>query len=180
MIRPGIRARALVAPIVAALIWIDADSAAGQAHSLLVPLGEPIVQQGLRVAAGYLPGPVSIEPPVPLPDGPLVVHLQVEVEAVKGNVYGFDPQDSVPYLRLPFQLVHDGSGRRVEGTLLPMVSRDGFHYGAPVALPAPGVWTLSVEIRAPEGLGRHTDPRSGVAGWWAPFTLTWSFRAPER
>src|SRR5262249_46180473 len=148
-------------------------------RSLLIPVGEPVFQQGLRITAGYIPGLIATEPATPAVDSPSALHLQVEVDAVRGNPYGFDPEDSVPYLRLPFALLHD-SGRRVEGTLAPMVSRDGFHYGATVALPVVGAYTLSVEIRPPEGLTRHTDPRSGVAGWWAPFTLSWSFRYPDR
>jgi len=154
--------------------------AAAQTRSLLVPVGDPVFQQGLRITAGYVPAPVVLEPPAPAVDGPAVLHLQVEVDATRGNPYGLDAEDSVPYLRLPFQLVHEATGRRVEGTLAPMVSRDGFHYGATVALPTGGGWTLNVEIRPPEGLTRHTDPRTGVAAWWAPFTLTWSLRAPER
>jgi uncharacterized protein involved in high-affinity Fe2+ transport len=176
----GIRLRAVAGLLLAALVWLAPWPAAGQAPSLLVPVGEPLIQQGLRITAGYIPAPVTVEPAGPAADGPVLLHLQVEVEAARGNPYGFDPQDSVPYLRLPFQLVHDATGRRVEGTLAPMVSRDGFHYGAPIAVPASGAWTLSVEIRPPEGLARHTDPRTGVAAWWTPFTATWGLRAPER
>jgi periplasmic iron binding protein len=119
-----------------------------------------------------------LEPPGPAVDAPAVVHLQVEVDALRGNPYGFEAEDSVPYLRLPFTLVHDRSGRRLEGVLTPMVSRDGFHYGVTVPLSGPGAYTLTVEIRPPEGLARHVDPRTGVGAWWTPFPVSWTFRYP--
>jgi uncharacterized protein involved in high-affinity Fe2+ transport len=170
--------------LVAALAWLalaawPAEPVAAQTRSALVPVGEPVLQQGLRISAGYIPGTVSVEPPAAALDSPSVLHLQLEVDATKGNPYGFDADDSVPYLRLPFAMLHE-SGRRIEGMLAPMVSRDGFHYGASVALPVTGAYTLSVEIRPPEGLARHTDTRTGVAAWWAPFTLTWTLRYPDR
>ena len=156
-----------------------ASPARGQ-QSPLVPIGQPAIQQGIRVAAGYVPGPVSLDPPAPPAEGSLAFHLQVDVDAARGNPYGLDPDDSVPYLRIAFRLTHEPTGRTIEGTLAPMVSRDGFHYGANVVLPAPGAYALRVEIRPPGGLARHTDARTGVAPWWEPLTLTWSFRYPER
>ncbi|HEV8533689.1 MAG TPA: iron transporter [Methylomirabilota bacterium] len=142
----------------------------------LVPVGEPAVQAGIRVRVGYLPWAVSLDPPRPAVEGPHVIHLQVEVEAVRGNPYGLDPDDDVPYLRIPFVLVHEPTGRRQEGVLEPMVSRDGFHYGANVALIGPGPQSLTLEVGPPEGLARHTDPRTERRSWWAAFTLTWRFR----
>jgi uncharacterized protein involved in high-affinity Fe2+ transport len=56
-----------------------------------------------------------------------------------------------------------------------MVSRDGFHYGANVLLAGGGNYTLTVELNPPERLARHTDPRTGVAGWWKSFRVTRRF-----
>lgn len=155
-----------------------APSVAGQAPTGVVPIGRPRVQEGLRVTAGYMVGAVPLEPPAPPPEGSLTIHVQVEVDALRDNRYGLDPDDAVPYLKIPFALVHAQTGRRVEGTLAPMVSRDGFHYGANVALPGPGRYTLTIEVRPPEGLLRHTGPRRGVRPWWKPFSLSWRFTYP--
>ncbi|HEV8675888.1 MAG TPA: iron transporter [Methylomirabilota bacterium] len=164
--------------LIAVALLTGAVPAPAQTPTPLVPVGEPITQAGLRVALGYLPTAVSLDSGGRLPDGALALHLQLDVDAARGNPYGLDSDDSVPYLRLPFTLTQDGTGRRLDGTLEPMVSRDGFHYGANVVVAGPGTYSLAVEIRPPEGLARHTDARTGVLPWWAPFTLTWSFRYP--
>ena len=148
----------------------------GQSRSLRVPIGTPAVRDGLRIAAGYLPWPAPLDPPPGQgSEGDLGFHLQIDVDAVAGNPYGLDADDPVPYLRIAFAVNHAPTGRRHEGVLAPMLSRDGFHYGANVPLPASGTYTLSIELRPPEGLARHTDARTGVQKWWNPFTLTWSF-----
>jgi periplasmic iron binding protein len=174
--RPRAR-RALVAGLGLALLALVATGARAQG-SLRIPIGAPELREDLRISAGFLLRAPVLEPPGPAVDAAAVIHLQLEVDALRGNSYGFEPEDSVPYLRLPFALVHDRSGRRHEGVLTPMVSRDGFHYGATVPLPGPGVYTLTVEIRPPEGLVRHVDPRTGVSGWWSAFPVSWSFRYP--
>lgn len=154
----------------------------GQVPTGLIPIGRPRVQEGLRVTAAYMVGAAPLEPaarPAARPvEGTLTIHLEVEVEAVHDNPYGLEADDAVPYLRIPFALTHGPTGRRVEGRLAPMVSQDGFHYGANVALPGPGAYTLSIEVRPPEGLARHTGPRRGVRPWWRPFTLSWRFTHP--
>jgi uncharacterized protein involved in high-affinity Fe2+ transport len=162
----------------ALLIALVATGARGQTGSPRIPIGAPEVREDLRITASFLPRPPVLEPPGPAVDAPAIVHIQIDVDAVRGNPYGFDAEDSVPYLRLPFALVQDRSGRRVEGFLAPMVSRDGFHYGATLPLPGPGVYTLTVEIRPPEGLARHVDPRTGVSAWWTAFPVSWTFRYP--
>lgn len=150
----------------------------GQGRSTLTPIGGPEMRDGLRIIAGYRLGPVPLDPSgTAIPNGP-ALHLQVEIDAVEGNPYGFDPEDSVPYLRVPFTLALAATDWRREGVLDPMVSRDGFHYGATVAVPGPGDCVLTIEVRPPQGLARHTDPQTGVGPWWTPFRVTWSFRYP--
>jgi uncharacterized protein involved in high-affinity Fe2+ transport len=168
----------LVRGLVLALLALVATGAWGQGGSSRIPIGAPELREDLRITAGFLPRAPVLEPPGPAVDAAAIIHLQLEIDALRGNPYGFEPEDSVPYLRLPFALVHDRSGRRLEGVLAPMVSREGFHYGATVPLPGPGVYTLTVEIRPPEGLARHVDPRTGVSAWWSAFPVSWTFRYP--
>lgn len=163
----------------AVLVLAAAPGVHGQSRSPLIRVGESLVRDGLRVTFGYLPGSVAHDPPGEVAVG-LAIHVQIEVEATPGNPYGLDADESVPYLRIGYTLTHVPSRQRREGVLVPMVSRDGLHYGANLVLPAPGGHTLTVEIRPPEGLVRHTDPRTGVQPWWSPFTLTWDFEyAPK-
>jgi uncharacterized protein involved in high-affinity Fe2+ transport len=137
------------------------------------------MRDGLRIIAGYRPGVIPLDPPgAAIPNGS-AIHLQVEIDATEGNSYGFDPEDSVPYLRIPFTLVRTATDWRHEGLLDPMVSRDGFHYGATVPLPGGGDYRLTIEVPPPQGLGRHADPQTGVAPWWAPFRVTWLFHYPK-
>ena len=171
-------ARRLLVSALLLVPWLAVPTARGQGPSPVIPIGAPEVREGLRIAAGFLPRAPSLEPAGTAVDGAAVIHLQLDIDAVRGNPYGFDPEDSIPYLKLPFVLAQDGSGRRQEGVLAPMVSRAGFHYGVTIALPGPGLYTLTVEIRPPEGLARHVDPRTGVGPWWTPFPLTWTFRYP--
>ena len=155
------------------LAVMPAGVARAQATADLVLVGAPEVHEGLRISIAYHRRPVVVEPVGPPVEGG-AVHLQVEVEAVSGNPYGFDADDSIPYLRIAFVVVHEPTGRRVEGSLDPMVSRDGFHYGASVPVAAGG-HTITIDVPAPEGLARHTDPRTGVAAWWRPFKVTRRF-----
>jgi periplasmic iron binding protein len=170
-----VRAMGRLAIVVAAVL-VAAGSGHGQPRSPLVPVGDPVTREGLRLSFGYLPVAVTFDGGARSPEGGSAIHLQLDVDAARGNPYGFEPDDSVPYLQISFTLTQDGTGRRIDGILEPMVSRDGFHYGANVLLPGPGPYVLAVEIRPPEKLARHTDPRTGVLPWWTPFSLTWNFR----
>lgn len=170
--------RALFSGLVLPLLVLAAAEARAQGASVPVPIGAPEVQEGLRISAAYLPRAAVLDPPSPSGDPAGGIHLQLDVDALRGNPYGFEAEDSVPYLRIPFVLVHETSGRRVEGVLAPMVSNVGFHYGANLALAGPGAYTLTVELRPPEGLARHADRPTGGRPWWTPFLLTWKFRYP--
>ena len=68
------------------------------------------------------------------------------------------------------------------GTMMPMVARDGLHYGASIAMPRAGHYTLTYRIDPPSagGLGRHADPATGVAPWWEPFEVSfdWDYPGP--
>ena len=65
---------------------------------------------------------------------------------------------------------------------MPMVARDGLHYGASIAMPKAGAYRLTYHIEPPSagGLGRHSDPVTGVAPWWEPFEVSfdWDYPGP--
>jgi periplasmic iron binding protein len=65
-----------------------------------------------------------------------------------------------------------------------MVARDGLHYGASIAMPTPGSYRLTYRLAPPSagGLGRHSDPVTGVAPWWQPFEVAydWDYPGPPR
>jgi uncharacterized protein involved in high-affinity Fe2+ transport len=68
--------------------------------------------------------------------------------------------------------------------MTPMVARDGLHYGANIAMPRAGRYTLTYRIEPPwkGGLGRHSDPVTGVAPWWEPFEVSfdWDYEGPPK
>jgi len=157
------------------LVLCVAAPASAQDASALRPIGRPENREGLHIVAAYLAFAVATDPPsASRPPGP-GIHLQVDVDALDGNPYGFEVENSIPHLRIPFVLVFSAAGWRREGLLEPMVSRHGFHYGATVTVPGDGDYVLTVEIQPPQGLARHTDPQTGVAPWWKPFVLSWGF-----
>ena len=81
----------------------------------------------------------------------------------------------------------DGAGRSTApppSTMIPMVARDGLHYGASIEMPRAGRYTLTYRIDPPSagGLGRHADPATGVAPWWEPFEVSfdWDYPGPPQ
>jgi uncharacterized protein involved in high-affinity Fe2+ transport len=68
--------------------------------------------------------------------------------------------------------------------MIPMVAADGLHYGASVSMPKAGEYRLTYKIDPPSagGLGRHSDPATGVAPWWTPFeaSFEWDYPGPPR
>lgn len=143
------------------------------------PIGEEVEKKHIRVAAVWLPG-VHL---AGTPTSSDVIHLEADVHATEGNANGFARDEFVPYLKIRYRLERlGGSGGEVaEGEFMPMVARDGLHYGANIAAPAPGAYRLTYSISPPSagGLGRHDDPVTGVQPWWEPFdaVFEWNFEA---
>lgn len=81
----------------------------------------------------------------------------------------------VPYAAV-WATIHDGAGRVVfDERLWPMISPGmGVHYGANVALPAPGRYELRVQVGPPQ-LARHDEYTSR---WMEPRTFTARFAWP--
>ncbi|MBI2192152.1 MAG: iron transporter [Planctomycetes bacterium] len=139
------------------------------------PIGEPVTQHAMKIAAVWLP-PIQMEGMAEALDQD-IVHLECDIHAVRGNKNGFGVGEWIPYLTVKYRLEHGPSGKKIEGTMMPMVAKDGPHYGATVKLASRGEYTLSYEIRPPteNGLGRHSDPVTGVEPFWKPFTVQFAF-----
>lgn len=100
-----------------------------------------------------------------------VIHLEADVKATERNPHGFAKGAFLPYLKIAYRIVGEGGATISSGELLPMVALDGPHYGASVSLPKAGAYRLILNVRPPSagGLGRHTDPITGVPAWWPSF-----------
>jgi uncharacterized protein involved in high-affinity Fe2+ transport len=145
------------------------------------PIGEMVESDArIRVAAVWLPAVAMEEMAGHPPNDSL--HLEADVRALEGNRNGFAKDEFVPYLRIRYSIVSMQGGPPIEGELMPMVARDGLHYGASIARPGAGSYVLTYRIQPPSvgGLGRHSDPVTGVAPWWKPFdaTFDWEFQGP--
>jgi uncharacterized protein involved in high-affinity Fe2+ transport len=144
------------------------------------PIGEDIERNHLRIAAVWLPS-VLVEGQT-VTAGTDIIHLEADVHALADNPNGLAMDEFVPYLEIAYEIAPAAGGTSQKGSLMPMVARDGLHYGATVRMPGPGSYRLTYSIQPPSvgGLGRHTDPVTGVDPWWGPFTATfdWDYR-PE-
>jgi periplasmic iron binding protein len=145
------------------------------------PIGEPQLRNAMQVAAVWLP-PVGMEG-MGEALGSDVIHLEADIRATEGNRNGFAKDEFVPYLKVAYSIVPTSGGPPIEqGEMMPMVARDGLHYGASVLMPRAGSFRLIYRILPPSsgGLGRHTDPVTGVAPWWEPFEVSfdWDYPGP--
>ena len=144
------------------------------------PIGEEVQKNQVRIAAVWLR---SIMMDGMASSSPGLVHVEADVRALANNPNGFALDEFVPYLKVRYTL-DDAKGARIgEGEMIPMVAADGLHYGSSMELPPAGTYALTYHIEPPSagGLGRHSDPASGVAPWWEPFdaTFEWEIEAPE-
>jgi periplasmic iron binding protein len=145
------------------------------------PIGDEVIQNHMRIAAVWLP-PIEMEG-MAGPSSSDVIHLEADIHAIEGNRNGFAKDEFVPYLKIRFAILPADGGEPVHrGDLMPMVARDGVHYGASVAMPKPGSYRLVYDIEPPSagGLGRHSDPITGVDLWWKPFQVEfdWDYPGP--
>jgi periplasmic iron binding protein len=148
------------------------------------PVGDEVLKNQMRIAAVWLP-PIAMEGMPASPTGGDVIHLEADVHATEGNANGFAKDEFVPYLKLRYAItVAEGGAVIHQGELMPMIARDGLHYGATLAMPKAGVYRLTYSVEPPSagGLGRHSDPITGVAPWWEPFEVAfdWDYPGPPR
>jgi periplasmic iron binding protein len=152
------------------------------------PIGDDVERNQIRIAAVYLP-PVQMEG-MSGSSSSALIHLEADIHATEGNRNGFAKDEFVPYLRVRYTIVAAGALERgktmepMQGTMMPMVARDGLHYGASIEMPYAGRFKLTYAIEPPSvgGLGRHADRATGVEPWWKPFDVTfdWDYPGPPR
>ncbi|CAD5106396.1 iron transporter [Zestomonas carbonaria] len=142
------------------------------------PIGEPQQCAGMEIGAVYLQ-PIEMDPPGMMrPAAESDVHLEADVSALEDNRHGFQEGSFVPYLSIAYTLQKVGSERLIQGDFHAMVANDGPHYGDNVKLDGPGQYRLTYRVSPPGGhqaFGRHTDKETGVAPWFEPCELSYSF-----
>lgn len=147
------------------------------------PIGDEVLKNHMRIAAVWLP-PIAMEGMPAISAGGDVIHLEADIHATEENPNGFARDEFVPYLKVHYTIAGGGGELIHEGELLPMIARDGLHYGASLAMPKPGAYRLTYNVEPPSagGLGRHSDPVTGVAPWWEPFeaSFDWDYPGPPR
>jgi uncharacterized protein involved in high-affinity Fe2+ transport len=141
------------------------------------PAGEEAEINRMKIAAVYL-APIDMEPRgIDLPASLADVHLECDIHATRGNPNGFGAGEWVPYLTVNYRLENKDTGKIKNGTFMPMVAKDGPHYGSNLKMMGPGNYKLTYTIEPPgkQGFGRHTDQASGVGKWFQPFSVDFDF-----
>jgi periplasmic iron binding protein len=148
------------------------------------PIGDEVERNQMRIAAVWLP-PVQMEGMAgPTPSD--MIHIEADIHATEGNRNGCPKDEFIPYLTVRYAIVPEGetatSVEPIRGPLMPMVARDGWHYGASISMPRAGRYKLTYTIEPPTkaGVGRHSDPATGVEPWWKPFEVSfdWDYPGP--
>jgi uncharacterized protein involved in high-affinity Fe2+ transport len=115
--------------------------------------------------------------------GPDAIHLETDVHATADNTYGFPDGWWVPYLSIDYSIVKKADPKwKAAGHLHPMTAKDGPHYAGQVKMDGPGEYTVTFYYAPPEtnGFLHHTDPETGVPGWWKPFDESFTFQYPQK
>jgi uncharacterized protein involved in high-affinity Fe2+ transport len=146
------------------------------------PIGDEVERNQMRIAAVWLP-PVQMDGMT----GPALsdmIHIEADIHATEGNRNGCPKDEFVPYLTVDYAIVPESETARsiepIRGRLMPMVARDGWHYGATVPMPRAGRYKLTYTIKPPTEAGRHVDAVTGVDPWWKPFEISfdWDYPGP--
>jgi uncharacterized protein involved in high-affinity Fe2+ transport len=159
-------------------------SAASGAPFREYPIGDEVLKNQMRIAAVWLP-PIAMEGMPATSAGSDVIHLEADIHATEENPNGFAKDEFVPYLKIRYAVTPAGGDTPIhQGELIPMIARDGLHYGASLEMPTAGSYLLTYQIDPPSagGLGRHSDALTGVAPWWTPFEVRfdWDYPGPPR
>lgn len=153
--------------------------AATVANAKEIPIGKPVTEAGMNIAAVYLQ-PIEMEPEGMMRAAKeLDVHMEADIKAAKANPNGFAEGDWIPYLVVNYELTREG-GPTQKGAFMPMVANDGPHYGDNVKLSGPGKYKLKLVIAPPSAnthahFGRHVDKETGVGEWFKPITVEFEF-----
>ena len=151
------------------------------------PIGDEVEKNQMRIAAVYLP-PVQMEG-MPGTGSSSLIHLEADIHATEGNRNGFAKDEFVPYLVVR---LHDRpagwrrksrSAEPIQGTMMPMVARDGLHYGASIEMPRAGHYKLTYADQSrllPAGWAATPTGRPASNPWWKPFEVSfdWDYPGP--
>ena len=89
------------------------------------------------------------------------IHIEADISALE-NKFGYGVGDWVPYLSIGYKVTAQDGNVVAEGTFMPMSASDGPHYGANIAMPGQGTYTLEFTINNPgESYLLHTDAETG-------------------
>jgi uncharacterized protein involved in high-affinity Fe2+ transport len=142
------------------------------------PIGVPKEVNRMKIAAVYLL-PIDMEPRgLDLPQSQADIHLEADIHSLKGNLNGFGAGEWIPYLKVSYTLVNVDTGETKSGTFMPMVAKDGPHYGSNVKMMGAGNYKVTFTIDPPskQGFGRHTDVATGVVKCYQQFTADYTFK----
>lgn len=142
------------------------------------PIGTPKEVHRMRIVAVYLL-PIDMEPRgMDLPQSQADIHLEADIHALKGNLNGFGAGEWIPFLKVSYVLVNADTRETKSGTFMPMVAKDGPHYGSNIKMMGAGNYKLAYTIDPPikQGFGRHVDVATGVGKWFQPFTVEYAFK----
>ena len=155
-------------------------SRAAAGHEYFV--GGPVHRDDMEIVANYLVGVEMAPMPPGMAMGADVIHLEADVHATADNAYGYPDGAWVGYLTIGYTIEQRGGGWKASGTLRPMQAKDGPHYADNVRMPGPGTYQLAYSFTPPDANGflRHVDKETGVPGWWAPFSQTFTFDYPQK
>ena len=118
-------------------------------------------------AGGWLNVSAVYFQPVPMTDGSTIegkdIHLEADIHALAGNKFGFGEGDWVPYLTVSYKVTDKDDKVAAEGIFMEMSASDGPHYGANIALPDAGTYTIEITIGSPADNNYllHTDAETG-------------------
>lgn len=142
------------------------------------PAGEEVEINKMKIAAVYLK-PIDMEPRgMGLAASQSDIHLEADIHATEGNYTGFGAGEWIPNLTVSYRLENLDTGKVKSGTFMPMVAKDGPHYGSNIKMMGAGNYKVAYTIEPPskQGFGRHTDKSSGVGKWFDPFTVDFEFK----
>lgn len=142
------------------------------------PIGEEKVLNKMKIAAVYLK-PIDMEPRgTDLAASQADIHLEADIHATKGNPNGFGAGEWIPYLTVTYKVENIDTGGSKTGKFMPMVAKDGPHYGGNIKMMGAGNYKVTYTIESPDkqGFGRHTDTATGVGKWFQPFSVDYTFK----
>ena len=155
------------------------EMAGKTAHSAHMPKGSHVMN-GAHTMSGPMHHSMSVndadlQKEKFVARGKELIHLEADIHALANNPSGFAAGEWIPYLQISFALFEKGKSEALlAGSFMPMIAKDGPHYGTTIRMPGKGSYRLEYEISAPH-LARHSDSKTGVAEYWKPFKASFDF-----